>query len=73
MECAEGVGRGARAHVPTLSNPPRCHLGQHDNLDFQKLRDHLKAKPLGVRTGKRESPPRWRTWAITLVADTIKA
>ena len=45
------------------------------NTNYDRLRYHLELqKPLGVRPpkAKKDGPQRWRTWAITLIADTIK-
>ena len=60
--------------IGTAMRAATWHDGQHDELDWQRLRDYLKAKPRGVRPtkAKKEGPPRWRTWSIVHVADTIK-
>jgi hypothetical protein len=53
------------------------HPGQHDDMDVDRLRYHLKSQPRGVKPpkAKRAGPPRtprWRTWSIVLIADTLK-
>ena len=60
--------------IGTAMRAATWHDGQHDDLDSRRLNDHINGKRRGVRppSSKREGPPRWRTWSIVLVADTIK-
>ena len=63
------------AAIGTAMRAATWHPGQHDELDWQRLRDHVNSKTiLGVKppSSKRAGPPRWRTWSIVLVAETIR-
>jgi hypothetical protein len=50
--------------------------GQHDDLRWQQLRNHLRTganKTIGIPAKpKGRAPPRWRTWSIVRVADLVK-
>lgn len=67
-------GEAELATIGTAMRAASWHAGQHDNLDWRRLSDHINGKRRGVRPpgSKREGPQRWRTWSIVLVADTVK-
>ena len=42
-------------------------------MDAQRIKDYFKSKPVGMRPDKKtKGPPRWRTWSIVLVAETVR-
>ena len=60
------------AAIATAMRAATWHDGQDDHMDSQRIKDYFKSKPLSVGPDKKtKGSPRWRSWSMVLVAETV--